>query len=151
MSNLGMVFACYHSQRNRQIHKHALNTNRFIRRCTLTSSYRTNACLCAMALLLQTNDTKYLRCATNILKKLSILTFAILPTLHHFQGVGAFTIIDHEKVVESDLGNNFFVTQESIGKSRAQVVCELLQEMNADVNGDWREEVRPLHDCALYS
>ena len=57
-------------------------------------------------------------------------------------GVGSFTIVDHEKVVEADLGNNFFVTQESLGQPRAQVVCELLQEMNADANGNWREEVR---------
>lgn len=58
------------------------------------------------------------------------------------KGVGSFTIVDHEKVVEADLGNNFFVTQESLGQPRAQVVCELLQEMNADANGNWREEVR---------
>jgi hypothetical protein len=56
-------------------------------------------------------------------------------------GVGAFTIVDDAKVVEADLGNNFFVTEESVGQSRAKVVCELLQEMNADVKGEWRDDI----------
>jgi molybdopterin/thiamine biosynthesis adenylyltransferase len=36
-------------------------------------------------------------------------------------GCGNITIVDDALVKESDLGNNFFVTEEDIGKSRAEV------------------------------
>jgi amyloid beta precursor protein binding protein 1 len=36
-------------------------------------------------------------------------------------GIGSFTIVDGAKVTSSDLGNNFFVTEEDVGRSRAQV------------------------------
>ncbi|XP_033104427.1 NEDD8-activating enzyme E1 regulatory subunit-like [Anneissia japonica] len=65
---------------------------------------------------------------TEILKNL------ILP------GIGSFTIIDANKVKGEDVGNNFFLTQDSIGKSRAHVATELLLELNADVSGNAVEE-----------
>ncbi|KAK2143283.1 hypothetical protein LSH36_857g00105 [Paralvinella palmiformis] len=65
---------------------------------------------------------------TEILKNL------ILP------GVGSFTIIDGKRVSGEDVGNNFFLDQTSIGKSRAQVATELMQELNADVSGDFVDE-----------
>lgn len=49
--------------------------------------------------------------------------------------VGIFTIIDDVDVTISDLGNNFFVTQDDVGKKRAEVVAEWLLEMNPDVKG----------------
>jgi NEDD8-activating enzyme E1 regulatory subunit len=52
-------------------------------------------------------------------------------------GVGRFTILDSAMVDERDLGNNFFVTEEHLGRPRAQVTCELLLEMNPDVQGDF--------------
>ena len=36
-------------------------------------------------------------------------------------GVGNFTILDHSNVSIDDIGVNFFVTQSSLGQSRAQV------------------------------
>lgn len=33
-------------------------------------------------------------------------------------------------MTETDLGNNFFVTEEKVGSSRAATACELLQELN---------------------
>lgn len=36
-------------------------------------------------------------------------------------GIGAFTILDDHRVSASDLGSNFFVTEDSIGKNRAEV------------------------------
>eukprot|EP01088_Endostelium_zonatum_P020924 TRINITY_DN7949_c0_g1_i2.p1 TRINITY_DN7949_c0_g1~~TRINITY_DN7949_c0_g1_i2.p1 ORF type:complete len:517 (-),score=137.86 TRINITY_DN7949_c0_g1_i2:131-1660(-) len=60
---------------------------------------------------------------TEILKNL------VLP------GIGRFTIIDGAKVSEEDLGNNFFVSQPDIGRSRAEVTSELLREMNEWVQG----------------
>ena len=36
---------------------------------------------------------------------------------------------------------SFFLEKSSIGKSRAQVAKELLQELNSDVKGDFVEEV----------
>eukprot|EP01083_Nonionella_stella_P075523 205367_1 len=50
--------------------------------------------------------------------------------------VGIFTIIDDTDVTISDLGNNFFVTQDDVGKKRAKVVSEWLLEMNPDVSGE---------------
>jgi len=49
--------------------------------------------------------------------------------------VGEFTIVDAAKVEPCDLGNNFFVEEKYLGKSRAETVCELLLEMNEDVRG----------------
>ncbi|KAF7903594.1 uncharacterized protein EAF01_006643 [Botrytis porri] len=52
-------------------------------------------------------------------------------------GIGKFTIADEELVNEADLGVNFFLDEESLGKSRAEQCVKLLQELNPDVKGDW--------------
>jgi len=49
--------------------------------------------------------------------------------------IGEFTIVDDAVVSASDLGNNFFVTQDAVGKSRAEVVKENMLEMNNTVKG----------------
>lgn len=56
-------------------------------------------------------------------------------------GIGNFTIVDPEIVKEHDLGVNFFLTEESLGKSRAQETCNYLRELNPDVNGQAVQEV----------
>lgn len=50
-------------------------------------------------------------------------------------GIGGFTIVDPAIVTEADLGVNFFLTEESLGKSRAEETCRLLRELNPDVQG----------------
>jgi len=50
-------------------------------------------------------------------------------------GVGRITVLDDKVVAQSDLGSNFFVDPSSLGKQRAEVVTELLIEMNEDVAG----------------
>ncbi|KAA0723555.1 NEDD8-activating enzyme E1 regulatory subunit APP-BP1 [Triplophysa tibetana] len=65
---------------------------------------------------------------TEILKNL------VLP------GIGAFTLVDGHKVTGEDVGNNFFLSNNSIGKNRAQAATELLQELNGDVSGNFVEE-----------
>jgi len=55
--------------------------------------------------------------------------------------VGKFTIIDDKKVVDADLGVNFFLDEDSIGKSRAERTAALLGELNPDVRGDYIEDV----------
>ncbi|XP_052010067.1 NEDD8-activating enzyme E1 regulatory subunit isoform X2 [Xyrauchen texanus] len=65
---------------------------------------------------------------TEILKNL------VLP------GIGAFTIVDGHKVSGEDVGNNFFLSNSSIGQNRAQAATELLQELNRDVSGNFVEE-----------
>lgn len=50
-------------------------------------------------------------------------------------GVGRFTIIDDKQVSQLDLGTNFFVDSINVGKMRADVVKDLLCEMNSDVTG----------------
>ncbi|KAJ7985949.1 hypothetical protein DPEC_G00345760 [Dallia pectoralis] len=65
---------------------------------------------------------------TEILKNL------VLP------GIGAFTIVDGHKVSGEDVGNNFFLSNNHIGRNRAQAATELLQELNIDVSGNFVEE-----------
>merc|ERR1712080_336628 len=51
-------------------------------------------------------------------------------------GVGKFTIIDRGKVTIEDLGSNFFLDSNSVGKSKAESACQLLQELNPDTLGN---------------
>ncbi|KAF1773492.1 NEDD8-activating enzyme E1 regulatory subunit APP-BP1 [Phytophthora cactorum] len=53
-------------------------------------------------------------------------------------GVGRFSILDDANVSLADATNNFFVTADAVGQSRAETVAKLLLEMNADVAGDGR-------------
>jgi len=47
-------------------------------------------------------------------------------------GFGNILIVDDKKVEARDLGHDFFVTTESIGFAKAQVILNLLLEMNPD-------------------
>ena len=59
----------------------------------------------------------------------------VLPGLGHFLIVDT---LEHTAVDEVDISSNFFVSQRSDkSKSRAQVTCELLQELNPDVQGSF--------------
>lgn len=60
-------------------------------------------------------------------------------------GIGGFTIVDPAIVTEPDLGVNFFLEEASLGKSRAEVTCRLLRELNPDVEGSFRSEVYECH------
>lgn len=55
-------------------------------------------------------------------------------------GISSFTIVDGSKVAPTDLGNNFFVTADSLAASRAQCVTEALKELNESVAGSYVEE-----------
>ncbi|KAJ8983471.1 hypothetical protein NQ317_014929 [Molorchus minor] len=63
-----------------------------------------------------------------------ILKSLVLP------GIGSFTIVDGEKITEEDLGSNFFLENDSLGMSRAQVATQSLLELNPDVRGDYIDE-----------
>ena len=65
---------------------------------------------------------------TEILKNL------VLP------GIKAFTIVDPKTVVEEDLGANFFLDVDSVGKGRASCAVDLLVELNNEVKGFAIEE-----------
>ena len=56
-------------------------------------------------------------------------------------GIGSFTIVDGKVVTGSDVGNNFFLEEESIGKSRAHCTLDLLRELNEDVQGNAEDRV----------
>ena len=56
-------------------------------------------------------------------------------------GVGGFTIVDPATVVEPDLGVNFFLSEESLGQSRAEETCKYLRELNPDVEGQFQQQV----------
>ncbi|KAA8643119.1 hypothetical protein EYZ11_005819 [Aspergillus tanneri] len=49
-------------------------------------------------------------------------------------GIGTLTIIDHESVTEEDLGAQFFVTEEHVGKNRAQAAAPSIRAMNPRVH-----------------
>ncbi|KAJ6133876.1 hypothetical protein N7523_000198 [Penicillium sp. IBT 18751x] len=55
-------------------------------------------------------------------------------------GIGGFTIVDPATVTEADLGVNFFLEEDSLGKSRAEETCRLLRELNPDVQGFFKSE-----------
>ena len=57
-------------------------------------------------------------------------------------GVGSFTIVDEAVVQEQDLGVNFFLTEDSLGKSRAAESCKYLRELNPEVTGRAVQKVR---------
>jgi hypothetical protein len=48
----------------------------------------------------------------------------------YFIGIGHFTILDSQNVSPEDAGNNFFLHQSSIGKSRAKESVQHLSELN---------------------
>ncbi|KAI8922701.1 hypothetical protein BC831DRAFT_474771 [Entophlyctis helioformis] len=50
-------------------------------------------------------------------------------------GIGSFTVVDDKPVTGADAGRNFFLTQDSIGKSRAETLASLLNELNEEVVG----------------
>jgi amyloid beta precursor protein binding protein 1 len=56
-------------------------------------------------------------------------------------GIGGFTIVDPAVVTESDLGVNFFLCEDSLGKSRAEETCTYLRELNPDVHGAFYSQV----------
>lgn len=56
-------------------------------------------------------------------------------------GIGHFTILDPETVDIADLGVNFFLSENSLGQSRAKHCCGFLQELNPDVHGAYIAEV----------
>jgi len=53
------------------------------------------------------------------------------------EGIGKFTIADESTVEQADLGVNFFLDEDCLGKPRSECCVKLLQELNPDVNGDW--------------
>ena len=57
-------------------------------------------------------------------------------------GIGNFTIVDESIVTEEDLGVNFFLAEESLGRSRADESCRFLRELNPEVNGNAVTDVR---------
>ncbi|CAE6468620.1 unnamed protein product [Rhizoctonia solani] len=59
----------------------------------------------------------------------SIMKNLVLP------GIGHFTIMDHRLVSPEDVGNNFFLEYNSIGKPRAEEAVRLLCELNESVEG----------------
>lgn len=56
-------------------------------------------------------------------------------------GIGNFTIQDSAVVSEADLGVNFFLEEEHLGSFRAEHTCNLLKELNPDVQGTFVTEV----------
>lgn len=56
-------------------------------------------------------------------------------------GIGHYTVLDSGKATQADIGNNFFLEEESLGKSRAEECVRLLGELNESVDGAARTDV----------
>ena len=50
-------------------------------------------------------------------------------------GIGSIVVVDDKLITEEDVENNFFTPLNRLGENRAQVVLELLLELNPDVRG----------------
>ncbi|KAK4651614.1 hypothetical protein QC762_602000 [Podospora pseudocomata] len=61
-------------------------------------------------------------------------------------GIGRFAIYDEARVEEADLGVNFFLDENSLGKPRSESLTGHLLELNPEVQGDWypNENVKTL-------
>ncbi|KAI3732498.1 hypothetical protein L1987_63703 [Smallanthus sonchifolius] len=55
-------------------------------------------------------------------------------------GIGSITVVDGSKVENGDLGNNFMVSETSLGQPKAKCVCAFLQELNDAVKAKFIEE-----------
>ncbi|BBM97357.1 NEDD8-activating enzyme E1 regulatory subunit [Marchantia polymorpha subsp. ruderalis] len=55
-------------------------------------------------------------------------------------GIGSFTIVDGSDIQASDLGNNFLIEWDSVGRRKASAVCSVLHEMNESVEAKFVEE-----------
>lgn len=64
-----------------------------------------------------------------------VLKNLVLPS------VGQFTIIDNQLVREDDLGTNFFLDEDCVGKPRAERASAMLAELNPDVRGYYIQDV----------
>ncbi|KAK8199359.1 NEDD8-activating enzyme E1 regulatory subunit [Phyllosticta capitalensis] len=49
-------------------------------------------------------------------------------------GIKSLTVVDHEVVTEDDLGAQFFISEEDIGKNRAEAAVPEMQKLNPRVN-----------------
>lgn len=49
-------------------------------------------------------------------------------------GIKSLTVVDHEAVTEDDLGAQFFISEEDIGKNRAEAAVPEMQKLNPRVN-----------------
>ncbi len=72
---------------------------------------------------------------SEVLKNL-VLPGAYAERVVETLGLGSFTLVDHESVTEADLGSNFFLPPESLGKSRAEAMVQTLLELNDEVSGN---------------
>ncbi|GJX89586.1 NEDD8-activating enzyme E1 regulatory subunit AXR1-like protein [Tanacetum coccineum] len=54
--------------------------------------------------------------------------------------IGSITVVDGSKVKNGDLGNNFMVSESSLGQPKAKCVCAFLQELNDAVKAKLIEE-----------
>ncbi|ESO03022.1 hypothetical protein HELRODRAFT_112383 [Helobdella robusta] len=95
-----------------------LKTQKYDRQLRLWGDHGQISLEAAKICLINANAT-----GTEILKNM------VLP------GIGSFTIVDSSQVTPEDLGVNFFLTKDCIGKSRAESATCYLKELNSDVVG----------------
>ena len=113
------------------------HTQKYDRQLRLWASSGQTALETSNVLIIGSNST-----STSSLKNL------VLP------GIGKFTILDDQVVEEKDLGTNFFLSKDSLGKSRATESVKYLKELNQDVQGIAIVKVRVIFSLAsvyLYS
>ena len=102
-------------------HVRSQHENKFDRQMRLWGSHGQAALESAHVCILNSGAT-----ATETLKNL------VLPN------VGRFTLVDDATLTQANCGNNFFVSEDALGTSRAECVMRWMAEMNSDVKGTAR-------------
>ncbi|KAI1176679.1 hypothetical protein F4777DRAFT_597263 [Nemania sp. FL0916] len=54
--------------------------------------------------------------------------------------IGRFVIVDDSIVDEADLGVNFFLDENSLGRTRSECCTQFLLELNPEVQGEWHPQ-----------
>ena len=118
-SPLACCVSCLASLRSCDMtHIRSQHENKFDRQMRLWGSHGQAALESAHVCILNSGAT-----AAETLKNL------VLPN------VGRFTLVDDAALTPADCGNNFFVSDDALGTSRAECVVRWMAEMNSDVKG----------------
>lgn len=90
------------------------------------------------------------KCSRILYCQVEPLEFCTTHVIDSLAGIGSFTILDDKKVQGSDLGANFFLVSDSLGKSRAEEEVIYLRELNDSVKGKAVQEVSLEMVCRVY-
>lgn len=78
------------------------------------------------------DHARRIRTANILLLKAKALANEVAKNLV-LAGIGSITVVDHDDVTEDDLGSQFFVSEDHVGKNRAEAAAPQIQKLNPRV------------------